>query len=41
MKAIVKKMTTASPYNPANTADIAGGAASNNISAPQWMAPAI
>jgi hypothetical protein len=34
-------MITPSPYNPANTADIAGGAASNNISAPYRMAPAI
>jgi hypothetical protein len=34
-------MTTPSPDNAANTADIAGGAASNDISAPHWMAPAI
>ena len=29
------------PCNAANTVDIAGGAASNNIFAPYWMAPAI
>jgi hypothetical protein len=34
-------MTALLPCNAANTADIAGGAASNNISAPHWIAPAI